>query len=104
MKIINFIIMLMMISLTSFVFAECSDGIISYWTMDNSDYSGTDVYDVVDGNDGIIDGATSGQIGQVNESLSFDGSANYLTVSDDVSLDFGTGDFTLEALGLFRCY
>jgi len=48
-------------------------------------------------NDGTLMGGTSWTSGKFGNSLSFDGSNGYVLVADDDTLDFGTGDFTVEA-------
>jgi hypothetical protein len=67
-------------------------GIVSYWKMDN------DWLDAVGSNDGTANGDASfilpGRIGTHNGT--FDGSGDYVNVSDSNDFDFGTGDFTVE--------
>ena len=71
--------------------ADCPADMVSYWTLDNEDVSGTSVIDVLGSNDGTNNGATTGQVGQVNEAFDFDGASDYIQISDDPSLDLTTG-------------
>ncbi|MBI4713330.1 MAG: DUF2341 domain-containing protein [Planctomycetes bacterium] len=74
-------------------------GLVGSWHF--SEGSGTSVADMSgNGNNGTLAAApndptwtTSGRFGNA---LSFDGTDDYVNVSDNNSLDFGTGDFTIE--------
>ena len=80
--------------LSSYGYAE-EEGLIGYWKFDEGkggltqDFSGN-------GNNGRIHGAkwVTGKCGQA---LGFDGIDDYVDCGNDESLNFGTGDFTLEA-------
>jgi cysteine-rich repeat protein len=69
-----------------------TQGMVSYWNFDNSSNPGKDN---VDGNDGTVNGATSGQIGQVGDALGFDGTNNVVTFPNPSSLNFGSSDLTI---------
>lgn len=65
-------------------------GMVSWWPAD------VDPLDSVGGNDGVYSGAaTSALGGVVDGAFFFDGSLDYITVPDDTSLDFGTGEFSV---------
>jgi len=69
------------------------EGVVALWQLDED--GGDVAHDASgSGNDGIVHGAewVSGKSGS---GLSFDGVNDYVGVSDDDSLDFGTGDFTI---------
>src|SRR6056297_1438800 len=63
--------------------SSCStepDGLVSYWTLDES--SG-DAIDYISGNDGTPNGGvTQGVTGQVNSAYSFDGSDDYINLGN----------------------
>ncbi|MEA3430104.1 MAG: LamG domain-containing protein, partial [Nanoarchaeota archaeon] len=67
-------------------------GLVGYWKLneDATDSSGN-------GNDGSIIGDVSNVTGKINGAYNFDGTGDYIEVSDDNSLDFGTNDFSLVA-------
>ena len=71
--------------------------LISHWKLDET--SGTNVEDSVGDNDGTSanDTSTMTVTGKINNALEFNGGDDFITVSDDASLNFGTGDFTLVA-------
>ena len=49
------------------------------------------------GNDGATNGTLTYQSGKFQNALSFDGVDDYVDAGDPASVDFGAGDFTLEA-------
>ncbi|NQU43547.1 DUF2341 domain-containing protein, partial [bacterium] len=68
----------------------------------SDDFGG--VWHMGDANDATVNannGASTGDVyattGQIGDGLAFDGSGDYVTVSDDDSLDLGTGPFTVSA-------
>jgi len=73
------------------VSADCPEGMVSYWTFDDADLSGSDPLDTVGDNDGTnVGGVTTGQTGEnsvVGQAFSFDGNNDYINVSDSESLD-----------------
>jgi hypothetical protein len=68
--------------------------LISYWMFDEG--SGTIAYDSQGSNDGNIYGATW-TTGQINGALSFDGSNDYVTVSNNASQQITTNQMSLAA-------
>ncbi len=78
------------------VSAACPDGMVSYWTFDNDDLSGSDPLDTVGSNNGINYGATTGVAGQVGQAFDFDGVDDYVDCGNDESLDI-TGAITIAA-------
>jgi len=82
------------LAVTVSVSADTPSGMVSYWKFDES--SGTTASDSYGSNSGTISGATW-TTGISGSALSFDGVNDYVLVPDDASIDFGTGDFTLEA-------
>src|SRR6056297_556496 len=62
--------------------SNLSNGIISYYTKDDAYTSGTTIIDSVGTNNGTIDGATTGQTGQIKESYSFDGTSDYIDLGN----------------------
>lgn len=49
------------------------------------------------GNHGVVTGATDSNAGQLNEAHDFDGSTAQIQVTDDATLQLGTGDLTISA-------
>ena len=68
--------------------SNLSNSTVLYSTMDDDYTSGTTMIDSVGTNNGTIDGATTGQTGQINESYSFDGSNDYI----DTGIKLNTGN------------
>lgn len=72
-----------------------ASGLVGHWTFDARDL----LINVADssgsGNKGEIKGqaATTTAIGVFGQAIDFDGSDDYITMGDQNSLDFGTGDF-----------
>jgi len=66
----------------------------AYWSFDN-DQGATATDDSGNGNDGTIYGATH-VASPSGQGLQFDGTNDYVGVPDAASLDFGTGDFSIE--------
>ena len=59
-----------------------TDGLVSYWTFDRKDIAGGTVKDVWGENDGKIVGAPKIVGGQVGEALEFDGSDDYVNLTN----------------------
>ena len=59
-----------------------TDGLVSYWTFDQKDIAGGTVKDVWGDNDGKIVGAPKIVEGQVGEALEFDGSDDYVNLTN----------------------
>ena len=73
----------------------CPAGMAGHWRLDET--SGADVLDDAADNDGVNNGATINQAGQMGTAYSFDGSDDSISVVNSVNLNVGTGDFTLAA-------
>ena len=82
---------------SSFGFAACPSGMVSYWTFDNETVSGSTVQDVYGSNDGSINGATVGAEGMVGEGFEFNGNSQYIEVPVGSDLNFQSSDFTIGA-------
>ncbi len=76
--------------------AECPEGMISYWILDET--SGDTYEDFVNGNDGVGNASpTSVSEGKVNGAQGFDGSTTGIDVEPDVSFDWGMNEsFSIE--------
>ncbi len=87
------------ITLSSHVHAlqHVTDGLVSYWTFDKSNISGKKVEDVCGDNNAIIKGNPKIVTGQIGEALEFDGSEDYVNLTN--LGDFGSqlGSSTFEA-------
>ena len=59
-----------------------TDGLVSYWTFDERDIAGNNVKDVWGENDGTLVGTPKIVDGQVGEALEFDGSNDYVDVTN----------------------
>jgi len=76
---------------SSFAYAECPSGMVSYWTFDD----GTAV-DTFGSNDGIISGDPAIVTGQVGQAFSLDSTNDNIDMGTDPSLDLGS-TFTVSA-------
>ena len=72
-----------------------TDGLVSYWTFDEQDIAGGTVKDVWGENDGKIVGDPKVVDGQVGEALEFDGSDDYVNLTNlgDFGEKIGTSTF-----------
>ena len=72
-----------------------TDGLVSYWTFDEKDITGGTVKDVWGENDGKIAGNPKVVDGQVGEALEFDGSDDYVNLTNlgDFGEKIGTSTF-----------
>ncbi|UCH84644.1 MAG: laminin G domain-containing protein, partial [Candidatus Latescibacterota bacterium] len=79
----------------------CPTGLISYWKLDET--SGTVYDDYYDGNDGTgSEPAPTPAAGLIGGAQDFNGTNNYITVSDDPSLDWAyDASFTIEVWAKF---
>ena len=80
--------------------AECQvarDGLVGFWTFDESDVEGEIVKDIVGGNDGTMTGDPKIVEGKVGKALEFDGEDDYVKISHSQDLDFQTDEATVEA-------
>lgn len=64
-----------------------TDGLVAYWSFDANTISGTNVKDVVGGNNGVITGAPVQVAGKINGALQFDG-ASSVDVTGTDALNF----------------
>ena len=94
-----FTFMIVSVALSSHVHGlPCvTDGLVSYWTFDKSNISGRKVEDVWGDNNAIIKGNPKIVAGQIGEALEFDGSEDYVNLTN--LGDFGSqmGSSTFEA-------
>ena len=74
-----------------------TDGLVSYWTFDRRDITGDTVKDVWGENDGKIVGAPEIVDGQVREALAFDGSDDYVDLTNLGGFGKRVGASTFEA-------
>ena len=74
-----------------------TDGLVSYWTFDRQDITGDTVKDVWGENDGKIVGAPKIVDGQVGEALEFDGSDDYVNLTNLGDFGEQVGASTFEA-------
>lgn len=71
-----------------------NDGLVSYWTLNESLGN---ALDSVGNNDGVIQGGfTQGVIGIIGDCVSGDGVDNFINFSNDNSLDLGGNDFSIS--------
>ena len=74
-----------------------TDGLVSYWTFDEQDIAGGTVKDVWGENDGKIVGNPKVVDGQVGEALEFDGSDDYVNLTNLGDFGEQVGASTFEA-------
>ena len=74
-----------------------TDGLVSYWTFDQQDIAGGTVKDVWGENDGKIVGDPKVVDGQVGEALEFDGSDDYVNLTNLGDFGEKVGASTFEA-------
>ena len=74
-----------------------TDGLVSYWTFDKQDIAGGTVKDVWGENDGKIVGDPKIVDGQVGEALEFDGSDDYVNLTNLGDFGEKVGASTFEA-------
>jgi len=73
-----------------------TDGLVGYWSFDGPDSENAVVFDRSgQGNDGTITGATKA-IGKVGQALNFNGSSDYVEITDDTALDLPSS-YTISA-------
>jgi len=80
--------------------AECQvvkDGLVGFWTFDESDVEGETVKDIVAGNNGTMIGDPKIVEGKVGKALEFDGEDDYVKALHSQDLDFQTDEATVEA-------
>jgi len=79
--------------------AKCqyvTNGLISYWSFDQSTITGTTAKDLKGVNNGTLMGSPQVVAGKVGQALKFNGSTDYVDCGDDASLQATTG-LTMEA-------
>ena len=98
------LIYLLMLTLTITMFSYdgytepiVTDGLVSYWTFDKQDIAGGTVKDVWGENDGKIVGDPKVVDGQVGEALEFDGSDDYVNLTNLGDFGEKIGASTFEA-------
>ena len=93
----TFMIVSIMLSLNVYGLSCVTDGLVSYWTFDKSNISGRKVEDIWGNNNAIIKGNPKVVTGQIGEALAFDGSEDYVNLTN--LGDFGSqmGSSTFEA-------
>ena len=82
---------LMMALATLLVPVQSSAVPVSLWSAEGN------ANDVVDGNNGILKNGASFAPGKVGQAFSLDGVNDYVLVPNSANLNFGTGDFSIEA-------
>ncbi|MCD4689948.1 hypothetical protein K8S17_00640, partial [bacterium] len=81
----------------------CPDDMSHYWPLD--DGSGATPDDYYSTLDATLHGSPSWTTGVVGDAVEFDGTSQYMTVPDDVSIDWGADDsFTVEVWAKFTNY
>lgn len=94
---------LLTIALTTSIFshigntAVVTDGLVSYWTFDQQDIIDDTAKDVWGKNDGTIVGNPKLVAGRVNAALEFDGSGDYVNLTNLGDFGRHLGTFTFEA-------
>lgn len=88
--------------LCSSAMATLEDGLVSYWTHDDTDLSGTTSIDSQNNANGTLTNSpTTGVAGVINEQYDFDGTNQWVTLGDDSDLKFGGSasgkDFSIQA-------
>ena len=74
-----------------------TDGLVSYWTFDKSNISGKKVEDVWGDNNATIKGNPKVVTGQIGEALEFDGSEDYVNLTNLGDFGSQVGSSTFEA-------
>ena len=99
MKKLNYLLILML-TITTFCYngyteLVVTDGLVSYWTFDRQDIAGDIAEDVWGENDGTIVGTPKVVAGQVKDALEFDGSDDYMNLTNlgDFGSQMGTSTF-----------
>ena len=72
-----------------------TNGLVSFWTFNQSDIVGNTLKDVWGKNDGTIEGDLKVVEGRINEALEFNGNGR-VEVPHDSSIDFPDGPFSIE--------
>ena len=94
---LTFTLMLTMFIHNGYTEPIVTDGLVSYWTFDQQDIAGGTVKDVWGENDGKIVGNPKVVDGQVGEALEFDGSDDYVNLTNLGDFGEKVGASTFEA-------
>ena len=93
-------LLILMLTITAFCYngwteRVVTDGLVSYWTFDRQDIAANTVKDVWGENDGTIVGTPKVVAGQVKDALEFDGSDDYVNLTNlgDFGSQMGTSTF-----------
>ncbi len=70
-------------------------GMVAWYPFDET--TGSTAADIQNGHDGSHQGGPTRLAGKVDFALDLDGSNDWVRVADDPDLDFGTGDFSIDA-------
>jgi len=70
---------------------QSASGLVSWWPGDGN------AHDLVDGNDGTLEGGTAFEQGACGEAFRLDGIDDYVDLGNDGSLHLSSGDFTVSA-------
>ena len=101
MKKLMFLVTLMVFSITINVTIHAAnivtDGLVSYWTFDEQDIADNTVKDVWGKNNGTIVGNPKVVAGQVGDALEFDGSDDYVNLTNLGDFGSKVGTSTFEA-------
>ena len=101
MKNVTFFLTFMIVSLAlssqAYALQHVTDGLVSYWTFDKSNISGRKVEDVWGDNNAIIKGNPKVVTGQIGEALEFDGSEDYVNLTNLGDFGSQVGSSTFEA-------
>jgi hypothetical protein len=73
------------------------EGMVAWWPMDEDDTPSGVSHDIINDNDGFWVGSPTPIIGMVDGALDFNGISDYVNVPDAPELNFGTGDFSIDA-------
>jgi len=73
-----------------------TDGLVSLWTFDESSIEEKTAKDAWGDNHGTIIGEPKSVNGMIEEALDFDGVVDYVDCGNDISLSFGSNDFTVS--------
>ncbi len=79
------------------VISASRNGLVGYWNMDSSDINGTIIYDKSgNGRDGVSNNTPFIVDGQKKEAMNFNGTNDFITISDVSDFAWGTtGDFSI---------
>ena len=99
-KLLCFLTLTVAIAITSFngiAGTVVTDGLVSYWTFDEADITDDTVKDVWGKNSGTIVGDPNVVAGRVGDALEFDGSDDYVNLTNPGDFGSDVGSSTFEA-------